>query len=128
STSIRAFEQSFREAGAAARALLCMAAGKRLGADWQACDTENGLVVRGEDRFRFGELAAEAAGFTPPDPLPLRDVGAGGISGRPVPRIDMPAKIDGSARFAGDVRLPNMAYASIRHGPAGDTRLAGYDR
>ena len=128
SSSIRAFEQSFREAGASARALLCMAAGKRLGADWRACDTENGLVVRGEDRLRFGDLAAEAAGFAPPDPLPLRKPGAGGISGKPMPRIDLPSKIDGSARFAGDVRLPNMAYASIRHGPVGDTKLAGYDR
>jgi len=127
STSVRAFEQPFREAGAFARALLCMAAGKRLGADWQACDTEAGFVVRGNDRFRFGELAAEAASFTPPKQAPLRKVGEGNISGKAMPRLDLPSKIDGTARFAGDVRLPGMLYASVRHGPLGDTRLATDD-
>lgn len=127
SSSVRAFEQSFREAGAFARALLCMAAGKRLGADWQACDTETGFVVRGNDRFRFGELAAEAAAYTPPRQPPLRKVGEGNISGKVMPRLDLPSKIDGTARFAGDVRLPGLLYASVRHGPLGDTRLASQD-
>jgi isoquinoline 1-oxidoreductase beta subunit len=127
STSIRAFEQPFREAGAFARALLCMAAGKRLGADWQACDTEAGFVVRGDDKFRFGELAAEAAGFAPPELPPLRRPGEGAISGKSMPRLDLPAKVDGTLTYAGDVRLPNMLYASVRHGPLGDTSPAGYD-
>ena len=128
STSIRGFEQRFREAGAAARALLCMAAGARLGADWQACDTEAGFVVRGDDRLRFGELAAEAAGHKPPAELPLRKPGEGGISGKPMARLDVPAKIDGSIRYAGDVRLPGMVFASVRHGPLGKTSFAGADR
>ncbi|HWI85341.1 MAG TPA: molybdopterin cofactor-binding domain-containing protein, partial [Sphingomonas sp.] len=127
STSVRAFEQPFREAGAFARALLCMAAGKRLGADWQACDTEAGFVIRGDDRFRFGELAAEAAGFRPPTRPPLRRPGEGNISGKSMPRLDLPSKVDGSARFAGDVRLPGMVYASVRDGPHGDTRLVSQD-
>jgi isoquinoline 1-oxidoreductase beta subunit len=127
SSSIRGFEQRFREAGSAARALLCMAAGKRLGADWRACDTEKGFVVRGDDRFRFGELAAEAAAFSPPDPLPLRTPGEGKLSGQSVPRLDLPAKVDGTLRFAGDVRLPKMVFASIRHGPLGDTSLGAID-
>ena len=127
STSVRAFEQPFREAGSFARALLCMAAGKRLGADWQACDAESGFVVRGDDRFRFGELAGEAAAFKPPAQPPLRKPGEGNISGKPMPRIDVPSKVDGTARFAGDVRLPGMLYASVRHGPLGDTKLASQD-
>ena len=127
STSVRAFEQPFRDAGAFARALLCMAAGKRLGADWQACDTEAGVVVRGNDRFRFGELAAEAAAFTPPKQPPLRKPGEGDISGKSMPRLDLPSKIDGTARFAGDVRLPGMLYASVRHGPLGNTKLVSQE-
>ncbi len=128
STSIRAFEQRYREAGAVARALLCMAAAERFDVDWQAFDTEAGFVVRGEDRIRFGDLAEAAAGFSPPSEIPLRQIGAGGIYGQPVPRIDLPSKIDGSARFAGDVRLPGLLYASVRHGPYGDTRLESVDR
>jgi len=128
SSSVRGFEQRYREAGAAARALLCMAAGNRWEADWQACDTDKGFVTRGEDRLRFGELAAEAATLSPPSDIPLRKPGEGGISGKPVPRLDLPSKVDGSAQFAGDVRLPGLVYASIRHGPFGDTTLIEVDK
>lgn len=128
SSSIRGFEQRYREAGATARALLCMAAGKRWDADWQACDTAEGFVTRGDDKLRFGELAEEAAKLTPPSDIPLRKLGEGGISGKSVPRIDLPSKVDGSAQFAGDVRLPGLAYASVRHGPFGDTKLIEVDK
>jgi len=128
STSVRAFEDAFRRAGATARALLCMAAGKRIGADWRACDTEEGFVTRGPDRFRFGELAAEAATFQAPAQPPLRRPGEGGIAGQPLPRLDAAAKVDGTLRYAGDVRLPGMVHAAIRHGPVGDSRLAAQDQ
>ncbi len=133
SSSIRGFEQRFREAGAMARALLCMAAGERWQADWQACDTAEGFVTRGTDRLRFAELAAHAATLTPPAEIPLRpiaatNIGSGGIVGRSMPRLDLPAKVDGSARFAGDVRLPDLVYASVRHGPIGGGALAGISR
>lgn len=128
STSIRGFEQRYREAGATARALLCMAAGARWEADWQACDTAEGFVTRGEDRLRFAELAAEAAKLEPPGDIPLRTPGAGGISGKSVPRIDLPSKVDGSAIYAADVRLPDMVFASIRRGPLGDTSLLSVDK
>jgi len=128
STSIRAFEQRYREAGAMARALLCTAAGRRWDADWQACDTAEGFVTHGKDQIRFGDVAAEAATLEPPSDIPLRNPGQGGISGKAVPRIDLPSKVDGTARFAGDVRLPNMVFASVRHGPFGDTHLAGVNK
>jgi isoquinoline 1-oxidoreductase beta subunit len=123
SSSVRAFEQTYREAGATARAMLCMAAAKRWGVDPEACDTLEGFVVRGEERLRFGELADEAAALTPSGEIVLR----GPVPPRSPPRLDMPAKIDGSARYAADVRLPDMVYAAVRHGPHGATRLVGVD-
>ncbi|HEY0270568.1 MAG TPA: molybdopterin cofactor-binding domain-containing protein [Sphingomonas sp.] len=128
STSVRAFEPPLRAAGAAARVLLCMAAAERLDADWRACDTAAGFVVRGKDRLRFADLAARAARLTPPSAPPLREPGAGGLSGRPLPRLDAPAKLDGSARFAADVRLPGMVFAALRQAPAPDGRLTGFDK
>ncbi|GGE94886.1 xanthine dehydrogenase family protein molybdopterin-binding subunit [Sphingomonas prati] len=125
SSSVRGFEARYRAAGAGARILLCMAAARRWGIDWQACDTKDGFVVRGADRLRFAELAAEAAGLTLPRTLVLRTPGAGGVSGRSVPRLDLPAKVDGSIRYAGDLRLPGMLYASVRGAPAGGSRLRG---
>jgi len=128
SSSIRGFEQRYREAGATARALLCKAAGERWGADWRACETADGFVIRGEDRAHFGELAAAAAALKPPSGIELRKPGTGGISGKPVPRLDLPSKVDGSATFAADIRLPGLVYASVRAGPLGDTSLLSVDK
>lgn len=119
STSIRGFEQRFAEAGAAARAMLCMAAGKRWNADWRALDTADGFVIRGEEKLRFAELAADAASMEPPADVPLRGPRPGGLTGQSLQRLDLPAKVDGSIRYAGDVRLPDMLYASVRGGPVG---------
>ncbi|SFS04739.1 xanthine dehydrogenase family protein molybdopterin-binding subunit [Sphingomonas jatrophae] len=127
STSIRAFEAKYRHAGAVARALLCMAAAERWGVAWEACDTEAGFVTRGTDRLRFGELAAKAATLTPPDDPPPRGRRPDGLVGKSVPRLDLPAKVDGSIRFAADVRLPDMVFAAIRQGPLGDSVVTGFD-
>ncbi|KAH2387133.1 hypothetical protein KXW64_008671, partial [Aspergillus fumigatus] len=88
STSIRMFEPALREAGAAARVLLCKAAAKRWGVDWTACETADGFVVAGKRRIRFAELAAEAVGFDLPAELPLRVDEDGRLIGKEVPRLD----------------------------------------
>lgn len=123
SSSIRGFEQRFREAGAAARASLCRAAAGRWDVDWRACDTAGGFVLHGDKRLRFGELAATAATLEPPGELALRAPADRVISGRAMPRIDLPSKVDGSARFAGDVRLPDMLFASAIQAPSPRHRL-----
>lgn len=124
SSTVRSFEAEARQAGAAARTLLCMAAAKRWDASWLACDTEGGFVTRGDDRLRFGELAEAAAVMKLPKDIPLRiGNGINRLSGRGMNRLDIPAKIDGSANYAGDIRLPDMVYASIRQGPLGDSWL-----
>jgi isoquinoline 1-oxidoreductase subunit beta len=128
STSVRAFEAVLRDAGAAARALLCVAAAKRWDADWEACDTEAGFVVRGNDRMRFGEVAAEAATLSVPANVAWRIDKDNRLTGRSVPRLDLPAKVDGSANYAADVRLPDMVYAAIAQGPLGDTRLKSVNK
>jgi len=128
STSVRAFENDLRQAGAAARVLLCKAAAARWKVDWRACGTAGGFVVHGGDKLRFGELAAEAVGGSLPDPLPLRGGDANRLYGQSLPRLDVPSKVDGSANFAGDVRLPDMVFAAIRQGPVGDSRLIAADR
>ncbi len=127
SSTIRAFESHARQAGAAARALLCQAAAARWDADWLACDTMDGFVVRGNDRARFGELAAEAATFEIPEQLTFRIGIENRLRGQSLPRLDYPAKIDGSANFAADIRFPGMVFASIRMGPLGAIRINAAD-
>ncbi|HWT11826.1 MAG TPA: molybdopterin cofactor-binding domain-containing protein [Allosphingosinicella sp.] len=124
STSVRAFEPRLREAGAAARALLSKAAAERWEADWEELDTRAGFVWRGADRIAFAELAEAAARQPLPDNLPVRGGLDDRLVGQPLPRLDLPAKIDGSAVFAGDVRLPDMVYAAVRSAPRGSRRTA----
>lgn len=127
STSVRAFEAPLREAGAAARALLSMAAAERWDTDWETLDTQDGFVVNGPQRIGFGELAEAAAGMELPDDPPVRGGTQNRLAGQPLPRLDLPSKVDGSARFAADVRLPDMVYASVRRGPYGGGPLIRID-
>ena len=127
STSIRAFEARMQEAGAGARALLSMAAAERWDVDWEELDSHGGFVWRGQDRIAFAELAEAAAGHELPDDLPIRGGTENRLVGQPLDRLDIPAKIDGSAVFAGDVRLPDMVYAAVRSAPPGSRRV-GLDR
>jgi isoquinoline 1-oxidoreductase beta subunit len=119
STSIRAFEQRLRDAGAAARALLSMVAARRWDADWRELDAHGGFVWRGEEGIPFGDLAEAAASERVPADLPIRGGIENRLMGQPLPRLDAPGKVDGSALFAGDVRLPDMVYASARSAPFG---------
>ena len=128
SSTIRMFEEPCRTAGAAARVLLCKAAARRWDADWTQCRTEAGFVVEGTRRIRFAVLAEDAAAETLPDPLAFGVQGADKLVGQSVPRIDIPAKVDGSVNFAGDVRLADMVHAAIRQGPVGESRLLRIDR
>ena len=118
------FDPALRETAATARALLCMAAADRWGVDWETCEAADGFVTHGTRKLRFGTLVAAAAQLSPPRYPPLRAPGSGALFGKPVQRLDTPAKIDGSLAYAGDVRLPDMAYAAIRQGPHGD--LSGF--
>lgn len=128
STSVRQFEQPLRAAGAAARVLLCQAAAARWDVDWQQCDTHAGFVTLGERRLRFAELAEAAASGHVPDELPLRVGDEARLSGESLPRLDSPAKVDGSANFVADVRLPDMVFASVRQGPQPGARLRSCNR
>lgn len=136
-TSLAAYEMPCREAAATARALLAMAAADRWDVSWEECDAAGGFITHGKNRISFAELAADAAGYTAPDPAPLRpeppadampQVAEAEELELAFPRLDLPSKVDGSFLFAGDVRLPDMVYAAIRHGPLDRADLSSFDR
>jgi len=127
STSMRAFEAPLREAAAMARELLCAAAAARWGVDRASCEALGGMVSNGSQRIGFGEVAGEAAALDPPSKASLRPAGTGPLAGRSLARLDLPAKSDGSLRFAGDVRFADIRFASVRIAPPGGT-VAGFDR
>jgi isoquinoline 1-oxidoreductase beta subunit len=127
STSVRGFEQPLREAAAIARSMLVGAAADRWNADASECETADGFVMNRGRTFTFGELAEEAADRSAPSHPDLRQSTKGRLIGQSVERVDGPAKANGSWRFAGDVRLPDMLYASLRIAPPGGA-LREFDR
>ena len=127
STSVRAFESPLRHAGAMARAMLIAAAAERWDVPVSECETVDGFVLHQARTFTFAELAEEAADQDPPSDPPVRASTKGRLTGQPLPRLDLPAKSDGSFRFAADVRLPDMLFASARVAPPGG-RLTGFLR
>lgn len=134
-TSLAAFEQPLREAAATARAMLATAAATRWDVAMEECEVDSGEVRHGKRRARFAELAQSAATLKPPFPPPLLPVlpaesPTGQPPGAPLrfPRLDLPGKVTGNAVFAGDVRLPGMVFAAIRHAPIGaGGRLGRHD-
>ncbi|MDE1914946.1 MAG: molybdopterin-dependent oxidoreductase [Sphingomonadales bacterium] len=132
--SITAYEAPLRHAAAAARMLLTQAAAVRWGAEPAQCQAVNNTIRHGAQSIGFGELAAEAAAMRAPEALTLRPPIAETPQNHPAgstppySRLDGPAKVDGGWNFAGDIRLPDMLFAAIRHAPLGESaHLAGHD-
>ncbi|MBC2666964.1 xanthine dehydrogenase family protein molybdopterin-binding subunit [Novosphingobium flavum] len=127
-TSMAAYEQGAREAACAARTMLMQAAADRWDADWRECKVAAGRVTHGNQSASFGELAELAVRYDPPSDLPLLPPPADGADAISFPRLDGPAKVGGGMTFAGDLRLPGLLHAAIRHGPlAASSELAHVD-
>ena len=133
-TSMAAHELAARSAAASAKAMLAQAAAARWGVSWEECDAQAGFIVHDKQRASFAELVEAASGYAPPDPPVLRvqpplERSAEFPPGAPLhfPRLDLPSKVDGSFTFAGDLRLPDMVFAAIRHGPIGAAKLGHFD-
>lgn len=119
STSVRGYYLALRRAGAAAREMLIAAAARQFGVSTTDCQAGAGRVTNKLTgaSLSYGELAPLAALITPPVDPPLVADGALRLIGQSVPRLDIPAKVNGSAVYGLDVRLPGMVYAAIKHCP-----------
>ncbi|MEO6744863.1 MAG: xanthine dehydrogenase family protein molybdopterin-binding subunit [Caldimonas sp.] len=118
STSVREAYDPLRVAGAQARALLMMAAAERWKVDAASLRTENAYVLGpAGQRASYGELAEAASKLQPPKSPQLKAPSAFKVIGKPVNRLDTPAKVDGSAEFGIDVKLPGMMYAALAQCP-----------
>ncbi|QXQ07683.1 molybdopterin-dependent oxidoreductase [Sphingosinicellaceae bacterium] len=123
STSIRGFHDTIRLAGASAREMLQRAAAREWDCDWRDCKAANGFITYQARSARFAELAGKAAQEDAPSAPELRPAATRKLMGKSVRRLDIPGKVDGSARFGLDVRLPGLRYAAVRSGPTGDPKL-----
>ena len=108
-----------RIAAAAAREMLIAAAADRLKAPLMAFHTEGSRVIHkpSGQSFRFGELAAAASRYSPSSHPALKPRSEYTLVGKAIPRIDIPAKVNGATQYGIDVQVPGMQYAAIKISP-----------
>jgi isoquinoline 1-oxidoreductase subunit beta len=128
SSSIKDQWLPMREAGASARAMLIDAAAGQWRVPALECRAQRGRVLHASGRSAsFGELAPRAAQLHLPGRVTLKSTAQFKLIGRPVPRIDSAAKVDGSAVFGIDVRPPGLLYADIMMCPTLGGKVARFD-
>lgn len=129
SDSVRTFWLPLRQAGAAAREMLRSAAGHAWQVDPDGCRAELGRVWHpsGDRSLSYGELAEAAARLPVPLEIRLKAPAEFQVIGTPVPRLDIPSKVDGRAIYGWDVSVPGMVIAGIRHCPVEGGTLERFD-
>jgi len=115
SNSVRGMWKLLRTAGGTARAMLVTAAAATWGVAEDTCSTEKGEVVHKASgrRLRYGALVDNAAALAVPKSVTLKDPKDFRLLGQPVARLDVPAKVNGSAGYGIDVKRPGLLVARI---------------
>jgi len=129
STSVRGFWEPLRRAGATARTMLISAAADQWGVAAGDCRAEKGVVIHAASgrKLSYGELAAKAAGLPVPEKVALKDPKDFTLIGTPAKRLDTPAKVNGTAVFGIDTKLPGLKIATVAISPVFGGKLAKVD-
>jgi len=129
STSVRLLYGPLRKAGATARTMLVAAAAETWKVDPSSCTARNGTVKHAATGrvLAYGALAEKAARSPVPEQVTLKDPKHFTLVGTPAKRLDAPAKVNGTAQFGIDVRLPGMKVAAITLSPVVGGKLTSLE-
>ncbi len=118
-----------RNASAAARMMLLQAAAQKWSVDASECRAESNTIlhVPTKRRLTYGSLVEAAAKLPVPQNVPLKDPKQFHIIGKPTKRLDTPDKVNGSAQYGIDSRLPGMLYAVVERCPVFGGKVASFD-
>ncbi|MFN3747460.1 MAG: molybdopterin cofactor-binding domain-containing protein [Sphingorhabdus sp.] len=122
-------QKTFQMVGAATRAALVEVAAKRLGVPVTELATADSKVIHAKSgkSLRYGELAAEAATRSLDSNPKLKNPKDYTIMRQSMPRLDLPAKVDGSAQYGMDFKVPDMRVATIMAAPVRGGKLTSVD-
>ena len=131
SNAVRGAWEPMRRAGAAARTMLVQAAAQRWRVDAASCRAENGAVIHPASgrRLKYGALVADAAKLPVPaaDSLKLKPREQFKLIGTPAKRLDIAGKVNGTAQYGIDAKVPGMKVATIAISPVIGGRLRSVD-
>ena len=128
STSVREGYDKLRLAGAQVREMLVAAAANQWKVDASTLKADKGVVTGpAGQRATYGQLAEAASKLPVPEKPALKDPSQFRIVGKKTTRLDTPAKVNGTANFGIDVKMPGMLYASIEMSPVQGGKLKSAD-
>jgi isoquinoline 1-oxidoreductase subunit beta len=129
SVSVRQSQKKMQQVGASARERLIAAAATRWNAPASECTAALSVVTHSPSgrTLRFGELAAAAAKVKLAQEPEIKSPDKFTFIGKPMPRIDVVHKIDGSAKFGIDAQVPGMVFAAINACPVPGGKLKSVD-
>jgi isoquinoline 1-oxidoreductase beta subunit len=129
STSVRAYWEPLRRAGATARTMLVSAAADIWKVDASSCRAKKGVVIHPPTgrKLAYGALADKAATLPVPEKVALKDPKDFKLIGTAAKRLDAPDKVNGKAVFGIDVKLPGMKIATLAISPVFGGRVRSVD-
>jgi isoquinoline 1-oxidoreductase beta subunit len=129
SQGVRTSVNMLQQAGASARARLVEAAARRWKCDASECKCEDSVIEHMPTgrKVTYGAVCADAAAIKLDKEPKIKSPDEYRLVGKPTPRLDTRPKIDGSAKFGIDARVPGMVYASVRQCPVPDGKLKSVD-
>jgi isoquinoline 1-oxidoreductase beta subunit len=129
SGAVRRSREYLQQAGASARARLIAAAAQQWGVPASECRAENSTIIHQTSgrKVTYGAVAAAAAAVTLDAEPAIKTPDQFTLLGKSLNRLDVPLKVNGTATFGIDVRLPDMLYASVMTCPVFGGTLTRYD-
>ncbi len=129
SNSVRGSWMKLRQAGAAARSMLITAAARKWNVPENECYAKNGVIYHKATNktATYGELVETASKLSVPKNPILKDPKDFQLVGKSIARPDVPMKVDGSAKFGLDMKIPGMLYASVEHCPVFRGKVKSFD-
>ncbi len=115
SHSVRLSHQQMQQVGASARVRLVLAAARHWGVPEGECEAKLGRVIHKPSgrNIGYGALAADAAKITPNNEPDIKTPEQWTLAGTAQPRLDVPHKINGTAAYGIDTKVPGMVYAAV---------------
>jgi len=129
SSSVHTSFDPLRRAGATAREMLIAAAAQQWGVDAKFCHARDGFVIdeHSHKKLNYGELVETAAKMPVPKNVALKQAKDWELLGQPAHRVDTPLKVDGSAVFGIDVKMPDMLVAVVARCPVFGGKVKSFD-
>ncbi|SVC38971.1 uncharacterized protein METZ01_LOCUS291825, partial [marine metagenome] len=127
---IRLWWDRLAEIGAGTRELLIKAGAQEMGVPVKECEAKKSYVHHRSSgrKLSYGQLAETASKLKPSSSPKLKTKDQYRFVGKAMPRLDIPTKVNGTAIYGTDVRLPGMRYAAVSQSPVFGGEVKSYDK